>query len=90
MFIPVETNLKGLGLALSARCLSDVKDASAYDMSSGNQTPREVEFIVFQNNMGHYAVARVVDVKARSHGDSYDALIAEYWINPDGSARFAE
>jgi hypothetical protein len=67
-----------------------VNDASVYDMSSGNQTAREGEFVVFRNDVGHYAVAHVVDVKARSNGDSYDALILEYWINPDGSPRFAE
>ncbi len=84
------TNLRGLGLALGAKSIGDVRDAGAYDMTSRFQTPTEGEIVVFQNRQGHFAVARIVDVKARSHGDPYDSLTIEYRINPDGSALFGE
>jgi len=84
------TNLRALGLSQSARSFSDIKDASAYDMTSDHQTPREGQFVVLENNRGYYAVVRVLDVKARSHGDLCDALTVEYRINPDGSQRFTD
>jgi hypothetical protein len=84
------TGLRGLAVALTARALADIRDASAYDMSSRVRTPTEGQFVIFQNEYGHFAVVKVVDVKARSHGDPYDALTLAYRINPDGSARFDE
>ncbi len=85
-----DTGLRGLGLALSATAFSDVRDAGVYDMSSRAQTPSEGEYVVLQNSGGHYAVLRIDDVKARSHGDSYDAVTIEYRINSDGSPYFTE
>jgi hypothetical protein len=84
------TGLRGLGLALSARHFGDVRDASAYDMTSRVRTPNEGEFVVLQNGLGHYAVVQVLDIKARSHHDSYDSLTITYRINPDGSSRFVD
>jgi hypothetical protein len=82
------TDLRGLGMALSAKSFGDIKDASVYDMSSRVRTPKEGEFIVLQNRHGHFAAVQVVDVKARSHGDPYDSLTIDYLINPDGGPRF--
>jgi pyrimidine deaminase RibD-like protein len=84
------TNLDGVGVALGAECFADVRDASAYDMSSPAQTPREGEIVVLKNVLGHFAVLRVNYVKARSHGDTYDSVSIEYRINPDGSSLFRE
>jgi hypothetical protein len=75
---------------LSARTFADIRDASVYDMTSRVQTPREGQFVVLHNAGGHYAAVLVEDVKARSHGDPYDAVTIVYRINSDGSARFAQ
>ena len=82
------TGLRGLGVALSARQFSDIRDAGVYDMSSRVKTPREGEFVVLQNAAGPFAALRIADVKARSHGDPFDAVTIEYRINPDGAAKF--
>jgi pyrimidine deaminase RibD-like protein len=82
------TGLRGLGLALSARSFDEIGDASAYDVTSRVQTPREGDFLVLQNGIGYYAAAQVLDVRARSHGDPYDALTLRYRINVDGGPHF--
>jgi pyrimidine deaminase RibD-like protein len=84
------TNVIGIGIARGAKSFADVRDASAYDMSSRVQTPREGEVVVLQNQSGYFAVLKIVDVKARSHGDPYDSISIEYRINPDGSGMFRE
>jgi hypothetical protein len=83
------TNLRGLGVALSARTFQEVGDASAYDMSSRVQTPHEGQFVVLRNRWDNFAVLRIEDVAARSHSDSMDSLTVSYKINPDGSPRFS-
>jgi pyrimidine deaminase RibD-like protein len=82
------SNLRGIGIARSAKSFADVRDASAYDMSSRVHTPKEGEIVVLQNEKEHFAVLRVVDVKARSHDDPYDSVSIEYRINKDGSSLF--
>lgn len=82
------TNLSGVGVALSARTFGEVADASGYDMSSRVQTPREGEFVVLRNSTNQFAVLRIDDVTARSHGDPMDSVTVSYRINSDGSARF--
>jgi len=67
-----------------------VRDASAYDMSSRVQTPHEGDVVVLQNDKEYFAVLKIVDVKARSHGDIYDSVSIEYRINQDGSGTFRE
>jgi len=84
------TNLRGAGIARGANCFTDVRDASAYDMSSRVQTPREGEIIVLENVNGKFAVVKIVDVKATSHGDNYNCLTLEYRINADGNRIFRE
>lgn len=85
-----DTYLHRLGLAQGAKSFGEVCDAGVYDMTSRLRTVNEGEIVVFQNRQGHFAVARIVDVKARSHGDPHDSLTIEYRINPDGSPLFRE
>ena len=82
--------LQGLGLVLSAKRFGEIRDAGVYDMSSRAQTPMEGEYVVIRNSKGHYAALCVKDVKARSHGDLYDAVTIEYRINADGGPYFKE
>jgi pyrimidine deaminase RibD-like protein len=84
------TNLRSLGIVRGAKSFADVRDASAHDMSSRTQTPHEGEIVVLQNEEKYFAVLKIVDVKARSHGDSYDSLSLEYRINKDGGPIFRE
>jgi hypothetical protein len=74
------TNLCGLAIAYGAKSFTDVRDASADDASSRVQTPREGEIVILQNRKEHFAVLRVVDVRARSHGDTHDSVSIEYLI----------
>jgi pyrimidine deaminase RibD-like protein len=84
------TNLEGIAHLHTADQLAHVRDASVYDMSSRALTPREGHFAVLRNVNDKFAVLRVDDVRARSHGDDYDSLTLTYWINSDGSPRFVQ
>ena len=84
------TGLQGLGLVTSARRFSDIRDAGVYDMSSRVQTPRVGEFVVLKNGSGHFAVMRIASVRARSHGDPFDAVTIDYRINFDGGPAFVD
>jgi pyrimidine deaminase RibD-like protein len=83
-------NIRGVGIARGANSFEDVRDASVYDMSSRAQTPREGEIVVFENGNGKFAVVKISDVKARSHGDGYNCVTVEYRINDDGSRVFRQ
>ncbi|TMP92505.1 MAG: hypothetical protein E6L07_12180 [Verrucomicrobia bacterium] len=69
---------------------SNASNRCAYDMSSRVQTPHEGDVVVLQNDKEYFAVLKIVDVKARSHGDIYDSVSIEYRINQDGSGTFRE
>ena len=82
-------SVAGLALALGAARITDVRDASRYEMSSRTVCPREGEVVVLRNNFGNYAAIRIVDVKDRTRADAKDEVTFEYVINPSGGTDFA-
>lgn len=83
------TNVVAVRLALGVRSFAELTAADVYDASSRVLTPREGEIVVFENVNGHFAAARIVDVKDRTREDRYDSLAIEYRINDDGSPDFS-
>jgi len=83
------TNVRALRLALGAKSFDDLTGADVYDASSRVHTPNEGEFIVLENENGHFAAVQVVDVRDRTRPpDEYDSLTIAYRINTDGTATF--
>lgn len=83
-------SVEGVAIARNARGLSDIKDASVYDMTSRVRTVQEGQFIVLRNINGYFAAIHVVDVKDSSRSDSEDALTFKYWILTDKSRDFSQ
>ena len=79
-----------MGIVLSSDTFADIRNASAYDMTSRAQTLHAGQFLVLQNGRGYYAAVRVEGVKDRLAGDPYDEVTIVYRINSDGSELFKE
>jgi pyrimidine deaminase RibD-like protein len=82
-------SIAGLAIAIDALALEDIRDASIYNMSSRNRTPKEGEFVVLKNANGNFAALKVLEVRDRSRADTEDELLFEYWILEGGLSDFS-
>ncbi len=80
-------SIAGIGLALDAKEISEISDATWCNMSSKYRTPREGEIVVARNQNGYYAAMKVLDVKDRRTDDK-DELTFEYVILSNRTADF--
>jgi pyrimidine deaminase RibD-like protein len=83
------SNLVGVAIAADARSLSEIRDASVYDMSSRFRTPNEGDFVVLKNSSGFFAALRICDVRDRNRSDGEDELTFDYWILENKAADFS-
>jgi pyrimidine deaminase RibD-like protein len=85
------TNIEKLGIALDAKRVSEIVDASVYDMSNRVEMVDEGQFVVMKNTSGYFAAIHIVDVKDRSRGrpDNHNELTFDYWILTDKSRDFS-
>lgn len=83
-----QPTVKGVAIAYGVARITDIADASIYEMSSKNITPQEFEIVVLKNNFGNFACLRIVDVKDRTRSDLEDKLEIEYVINPNQRSDF--
>ncbi len=83
-------SIEGVAIALDAHVFADIRDASIYNISSRNRTPKEGEFVVLKNTMGNFAVLRIDEVRDRDRDDKEDELVFEYWILEDGLRDFSQ
>ena len=82
-------SIAGVAVALDARNVSDLRDASVYNMSSRTRTPREGQFVVLRNVNGYFAAIQIQDIKDRDRSDTEDELVFQYWILDDKTADFS-
>jgi pyrimidine deaminase RibD-like protein len=82
-------SIVGVAVVTQAAGLSDIVDASIYDMSSRYRTVRESQFVVMQNEHGYYACLHVLDIRDGSRQDNYDELTFDYWILTDKTRDFS-
>ena len=82
-------SIEGIALDVNKNRISDINDASSYDMSSRTQTPQEGEIVILKNNSGNFAVLQIVDIKDRTRSDNCDELTFEYMINHEGNVDFS-
>lgn len=81
--------IEGIAIALDIDLVSDIRDASVYDMSSRVRTISEGQFAILKNTNGYYAAIQIIDVKDKSRSDSQDELDFKYWILTDKSCDFS-
>jgi len=82
-------SIAGVSVALDAQALSDICDASIYNMSSRYRTPKEGEFLILKNANGYFAALHILEVKDRDRQDREDELLFEYWILDHKSCDFS-
>ncbi len=82
-------SIEGVAIALDVKALSDISDASIYDMSSRARTVQESQFVILKNVNGYFAAIHVMDIKDRTRSDSQDELIFRYWVLTDKSHDFS-
>lgn len=61
--------------------ISNIKDASIFDMSSRTRTPKEWEIIILKNIHWNYCAVKIIDIKDNSRSDIVDEITFEYVIN---------
>lgn len=82
-------SISGVAVASGISILSDIRDASVYNMSSRHRTPKKGEFVVLKNTSEFFAVLHILDVKDESRHDTEDELTFEYWILKDKTSDFS-
>jgi hypothetical protein len=83
-------SIRSVALALGAKEITDIVDASSYDTSSRVRTPHVGEIVVWQNTAGYYLATRVEKLQSRGHGSPSDVITFTYTIAPNKLASFAK
>lgn len=81
-------SIRSVALALGARRIEDIEDASRYDTSSRTRMPQVGEIVIWQNTAGYYLATRVEHVQSRGHGWEADEVTFSYVIAPNKSKSF--
>ncbi len=82
-------SIEGVALAIGKNRISDVTDASAYDMTSRTRTPQKGEIVILKNRFGNFGALKINDIKDRTRSDNRDELTFDYMINPNGHVDFS-
>jgi len=82
-------SIRSVALALDAKEIADVTDATKYDTSSRVRTPKLGEIVIWQNTAGYYLATKVEKLKSRGHGRPVDEITFNYVIAPSKSSTFA-
>ena len=83
-------SIRSVALALGAKEITDIVDASRYDTSSRTRTPHLGEIVVWQNTAGYYLATKVEKLQSRGHGSPSDEITFTYAIAPSKLASFAK
>lgn len=74
-----KSSIKTVRLAKDVQNIDSV-DPNKYDSSSRARTAGIGQFAIFENTQGNFLIAKIIDIKDDSRGDSNDELIFEYKI----------
>jgi hypothetical protein len=81
-------SIRSVAIAIGAKQISDVADASIYDTSSRVRSPRLGEIVIWRNKAGYYLATQIDKLKSRDHGGPVDEVTFSYVILPNKSAEF--
>lgn len=82
-------SIRSVAIAVDAKQIDEIKDATQYDPSSRVRTPHVGEILVWQNTAGYFLATKVLSVQVRNPGASSDEITVEYKIAQTKSASFA-
>ncbi|WP_141441211.1 toll/interleukin-1 receptor domain-containing protein [Vreelandella titanicae] len=77
-----------VALAEDVQEIADITDASLYDTSSRVRRPHIGDIVVWRNQSGYYAAAKLEHVEAHGYGSTKYALRFSYVIAPNKSISF--
>lgn len=81
-------SIRSVALAIGIKVISDIEDASMFDISSRVRTAHLGEIVVVQNTAGYYAAVKINKLKSRSHGQPQDEVTFTYAIQPNRTPSF--
>jgi hypothetical protein len=82
-------SIRSVALVTSGHEIKDIQDATLFDSSSRVRTPRVGEILVWRNTSGYYLATKVLAVRVRVPGHSFDEVRIEYRISTLNSACFS-
>jgi hypothetical protein len=82
-------SIRSVALVTSSREIKDIQDAKIFDSSSRYRTPCAGEILVWKNTAGYYLATKILSVRVRVPGHSFDEVRIEYKIAPLKSACFS-
>ncbi len=83
------TNIRAVALAERASSIESIKDARRFDYSSRSHRPRMGQIVLLENIQGAFAALKIIAIKDKHRGDSYDELTVEWAILPVGQRDFS-
>ncbi len=81
-------NIRGVAVAVGAKSLSDIDDASTYDFSSTWRRPNIGEYLILRNKSGFYCAVQIKEIRARNYGHDRCHLKIFYVIQEEGGPDF--
>jgi hypothetical protein len=83
-------SIRSVAIAVGAKSIAQIEDATQYDPSSRVRTPHAGEILVWQNTAGYFLATKVLSVQVRGPGNALDQVSLEYRIAPTKTATFAQ
>ena len=81
-------SIRTVALALNAKEITQIADASIYDTSSHYRSPNLGEIVVWQNTAGYFLATKVERLQSRGHGCAADEITFSYVIAPGKLSSF--
>lgn len=83
-------SIRSVAIAVGAKEIAEIQDATQYDPSSRVRTPYVGEILVWQNTAGYFLATKILAVRVRGPGNVLDEVRLEYRVAPTKSSSFAE
>lgn len=81
-------SIRSVAIAIGAKEIHEIGDASLYDTSSRVRTPQLGEIVVWQNTAGYYLATKIEKLQSRNHGSLADEITFSYVIAPNKMSSF--
>lgn len=82
-------SIRSVAMAVGAKEIHEIGDASVFDTSSRVRTPHLGEIVVWQNTAGYYLATKIEKLQSRDHGTATDEITFSYVIAPNKMSSFA-
>jgi len=72
-------NIEWVAIAKWITEISDIKDASTFDMSSRTRTPNKLEIVILKNTHWNYCALKILDIEYDKNKVSFEYVINSNW-----------